>query len=164
MEVSLEAVMVELDAQFFDNVLDNEQPAVLDCLLEGPLDVPKHQVLQLRFLCEQLLEAIEVSLYGALEHGASPGHEFHEGRPVSTLQSLDLSHEVVRVDLIEVLMSLLCFEVVACCVALTKKGPSSLFLLWGSRSLINLCSTDLFREVFFHFLGNDEVLVSDGKL
>lgn len=91
MEVSLEAVMVELDAQFFDNVLDNEQPAVLDCLLEGPLDVPKHQVLQLRFLCEQLLEAIEVSLYGALEHGASPGHEFHEGRPVSTLQSLDLS-------------------------------------------------------------------------
>lgn len=68
MEVALEAVVVNLEAQFLHDVLNDKKFAVLDGFFEGPLNVPEHQVLHLWLLCEQFLEPIQVAVHSALEH------------------------------------------------------------------------------------------------
>ena len=67
MEVAVEAVVTEFDVELFNDVLDDEQFAVFDRLLEGSLNVPKHQVLQLLILGEDLLEAFKVALSHAVD-------------------------------------------------------------------------------------------------
>jgi len=62
MEVTEETVMAELDVELLDDVLHDEQLAILDSFLKGLLNVPKHQVLQLGVLCEDPLKAIKVAL------------------------------------------------------------------------------------------------------
>ena len=67
-EVAEEAVVAELYVELFDDVLNNKELAVLDCLFECLLDVPEHEVLHLGILCKDLLEAVEVSLYRRIDH------------------------------------------------------------------------------------------------
>ena len=88
MEVALEAVVIQLDVQLLYDILHDKELAVLDRLFERLLNVPEHQVLELVFLCEQFLEAIQVSFNRAVHERPALCHEFHKQLSVLTLQGL----------------------------------------------------------------------------
>ena len=60
--------MTQLNVQLFDDILYYEELAELYSLFESFLDMPKHQVVQSFVLDKNFLEAIQVSLYGAIKH------------------------------------------------------------------------------------------------
>ena len=82
--------MTKFYIKLFDDELNNEQLAMLDGFLEGPLDVPKHHILHFLLLIEDFLESLEVSFNSAVYHGATLSHELHEPSCVVLLHAFNL--------------------------------------------------------------------------
>ena len=82
--------MTQLDIELFHDILNNEELAVLNCLLECFLDVPEHQILQFSILCEYSLEAVQVTLLYTIDERATSCHKLHETSLVVSLHSLNL--------------------------------------------------------------------------
>ena len=82
--------MTQFNVELFHDVLNNEELAILNCLLECFLNVPEHQILQFSILCENSLEAIQVTLLYTVDKRATPRHELHETSLIVILHSLNL--------------------------------------------------------------------------
>ena len=82
--------MTQFNVELLHDVLNNEELAILNCLLECFLDVPKHQILQFSIFCENSLEAVQVTLLYTVDERATPRHEPHETSLIVILDSLNL--------------------------------------------------------------------------
>ena len=94
-EEAVESFVVYVESHVFDDVLDEEQMAVLDGLFQALLDVPVAELSVLAGV-EGLFELLEVAFGSGFEHGLSCNHELVEGLFILYLQFFDLLPDITR--------------------------------------------------------------------